>query len=459
MHKNPQIKTIDMNKHFAQILRQYNWRNKYILVALSGGVDSMVLAHLLLQAGVRIAVAHCNFGLRAAESDADEQFVTNWATQHRIPIFVQHFHMKASLQTEGGNVQEMARTLRYTWFYQLLENEKFDCIATAHHQQDNAETVLINLFKGTGIAGLHGILPEQNSLIRPLLSFAKSAIIAYANENGIAWREDSSNQQDKYLRNAIRQHILPAVEQVFPHYLTALYHNTQRLREVELLYQESVQRYTRKLVEQRGKEWYLPVLKLQKIPALATVLWEIIKPFGFHAAQLNDVKGLTEAASGRFVASNSHRIVKDRNFLIITPLTTADSTYIWVQHADTCVSTPQFSLHLQSVEGVVPVDALLELNKHEICVDTATLTFPLLLRPWKQGDYFYPIGMQHKKKKVSKLLIEQKIPLHQKDKIWVLESNQRIVWILGIRADERFKITQKTVNSCLISVKELHTQV
>lgn len=443
-----------MQQQFQKVLKAYSWQQKRILVAVSGGVDSMLLLHLLYQAGVSIAIAHCNFGLRHKESDGDEQLVKDWAVKNDVPIFVQHFNTSEILNTQGGNLQEVARKLRYNWFEHLRINEKFDLIATAHHKQDNAETLLINLFKGTGIAGLHGILPQQNYIIRPLLSFSKEDIIEFANAELITWRDDSSNKQDKYLRNALRHHLFPVLENIFPNYLEALAQNAQRFSEVETLYQQSITGYRKKLMEQRGKEWYFPVLKLKHIPALRTILWELLKPFRFSPVQIPDIANLVTAESGKFVASETHKIIKDRNFLIVTPIEPINSDYIWVQENDIHFTCAGFQLSIQRKSGVVAIDTLKQLPKNEIWVDLALLTFPLLLRPWKQGDYFYPIGMQKKKKKVSKILIEQKIPLHQKENVWILESQQKIVWIIGIRADERFKISPKTVNSIIFSVNE-----
>lgn len=396
-------------KRLQEVLQQRQWNQKKIVVAVSGGADSMALAALLHQLGVTIVVAHCNFGLRHEESDGDEAMVKDWAGTKGIPFYVQQFNTRKQLEEAGGNLQETARDLRYQWFEQLRKELGFDLVATAHHSQDSVETMLINFFKGTGIAGMHGILPQQQKIIRPLLSFTKEELQQYASAQGIPWREDSSNLKDDYTRNAIRHQLLPVIEKIFPGSSGNLAGNTRRFAETELLYNQAIEGYRKKLLLQRNKDWYIPVLRLRHIAPLATVLWELVRPFGFSPAQAREVLHLLDAETGRFVSARDYRIIRNRNFLIITPHLPRESTHILIAEGAGSVTTPDYSMTMQpAVFNVSDLDKLKTLGKEELCVDSKQLQFPLVLRPWKTGDYFYPFGMSRKKKKVSRFLIEQK---------------------------------------------------
>lgn len=436
-----------MKESIQQILISRGWNNKKIIAAVSGGIDSMVLADVLRQAGVEMIIAHCNFGLRGAESDGDEQLVKSWAERYRIPFYVQHFPTLQILKEKGGNLQETARNLRYNWFEELRIQQGFDLIATAHHAQDSVETLLINLLKGTGISGLHGILPQQQNIIRPLLDFYKDDIRKWATDNNLQWREDSSNKKDNYTRNAIRHQILPVMEQILPGSIENLRRNTERFREIELLYQESITRYRKKLLEKRNNDWYLPIRKLQNCQPLNTILWELLKPFHFSPGQLADIRQLMKGETGHYVSSASHRIIRNRDFLIITTTATEQSTHILIEEDTRKVASDNLLLDIVQAEfNPALMSMITKSGKNVVYIDRAKLKFPLLLRPWKTGDYFYPIGMGMKKKKVSRFLISEKLGLHEKDKIWVLESNKKIVWVVGLRMDERFKLLPATRN-------------
>lgn len=434
-----------MPVELQSILLRNNWNNKKIVVAVSGGADSMVLAALLQQAGADMVLAHCNFGLRGTESDGDEALVVTWAEAAGVPVYTERFATREILEG-GGNLQETARDLRYAWFESLRTTLGFDLVATGHHQQDVAETVLINLLKGTGIAGLHGILPQQGRIIRPLLAFTKTELLEFAAAHQVPWREDSSNKKDDYVRNQVRHHVLPLAENIVPGAVEHLYKSSLRLQEAELLYQESISRYRRKLIEQRAKEWYIPVLKIRHCRPLATILWELLKPFGFTAAQLPDLQRLLDAETGKYINSATHRIIRNRNFLIVTSLLREESGHVLLEAADREVATAHFRLDIreQVLDETLLRQIMSAADNQAAHLDYGKLEFPLILRPWKTGDYFYPLGMNHKKKKVSRFLIDQKVPLHEKEKIWVLESNKKIAWVIGKRIDERFKIGQGT---------------
>lgn len=437
---------------FTANLEQQEWRYAKVILAVSGGSDSMCMAQLFANAkhyftkspyglaGFDFVIAHCNFQLRGADSEQDAALVKEWATVNEVPYYQNTFDTAGIVAAEG-NVQLVARRLRYEWFEALRKELNFDYIATAHHQQDSVETLLMNFFKGTGIEGLHGILPEKGRIIRPLLTFNKTALAAYANQENISWREDVSNQKTDYLRNKVRLELLPAIESIFPNAVNAIYQNSLRFGEIEQLYKQSIQGYRKKLVEQRGKDLYIPLRKLVHCQPLATIVYELLKPFGLGPNQLHDALQLIDSDSGRYINFEQYRLLKDRNFFIITPIEAGYSENILIEDQSAHIEREQFTLKSKWVDEM-PKPA--QIAASEAYIDAKSLSFPLLLRPWRMGDYLYPIGMGMKKKKVKKLLIDLKIPQHEKEQVWVVESNKKIVWVCGIRSDERFKVGPAT---------------
>lgn len=411
-----------------------------LLLAVSGGLDSIVLTHLCVQAGIKVEMAHCNFQLRGAESERDETFVRQLADQYGIPVFVQRFDTEEYATAHKRSIQVAARELRYQWLEELRQERGLTFIATAHHMQDNVETVWMNLSKGTGIAGLHGILPIQGQIVRPLLFATREAIKAYADAENLQHVEDSSNTTDKYTRNFFRHQVLPRLEEILPEVVKSTGASIERFREAEMLYRQAVDVHIKKLIEQRGQEYFIPILKLQQARPLATIAYEILKPFQCSASQAAQVVDLLNSEPGKWVATATHRIVRDRKWLIITPLEAAASAHFIIEEDQHLVQLPdaQLKLDILPQEGFgVPTAA------HIGCLDLQQVQFPLLLRKWKKGDYFYPLGMA-KKKKLSRFFIDQKLSLPEKEKVWVLESQKRIIWVAGMRIDDRFKITAKT---------------
>jgi tRNA(Ile)-lysidine synthase len=441
---------------FLSYYQQQGWLGHKILVAISGGLDSMVLAALLKEAKVDFILAHCNFHLRGAESDGDEQLVQAWAVQNHIPLLVHHFDTKAMLEQSGGNLQALARNLRYQWFQEVKATHQCKWIATAHHQQDSVETLLINLCKGTGIAGLHGILPQQNDIIRPLLPFNKATLKEYALTQNLPWREDSSNLKDDYARNAMRHHVIPQLEAIFPQAVQQLYANTERWQEVEMLYEQRITQYKKRLLEQRGKDVYIPILKLKQVQPLRTILWELIKPFGFHAAQIEPIVDLLNSESGKYIASGTHRIIRNRNMLIITTVQAEKSQHILIEQDKRNTVYKNGSLKFEFKDfKTSDWEWIKKMQSNQVVLNADLLQFPLILRPAQLGDYFYPLGMGMKKKKVSKFLTHQKVPLHEKEQVWVLESARKIVWVIGHRIDERFKLKLNSTFYAHFSVNDV----
>lgn len=450
---------MDLLEKFQKQLIAYSWQNKKIIVALSGGVDSMTLAALLKMSNlVTLHLAHCNFGLRGAESDADEKMVRDWAQEMAIPLDVQYFDTPKILEEKGGNLQETARKLRYDWFEALRKQNGFDFIAVGHHRQDAIETLLINFFKGTGISGMHGILNQQGKVIRPLLPFQKEELKAFAHSRHIPWREDSSNTKGDYLRNQIRHRLWPEICQVFPGAEQALWHNITRFSEIEMLYNEAISQYRKNLMERRDKDWYFSILKLKKCAPLSTILYEILNPFGFTTGQIPDISHLLNAESGKWVEAPNYRLLRDRNFLILTPKESIESTFIMIENRGERqnIEWEGHFLELTPLKEIKSVEEA-KLKNLDSRVEIVALTdadFPLYLRLIRQGDYFYPLGMNRKKKKVGRFLRDLKVPLHEKEKIWVLESKKRIIWVLGYRIDERFKVRKNTEELVLLNLKK-----
>jgi tRNA(Ile)-lysidine synthase len=360
------------------------------------------------------------------------------------------------------SIQVAARELRYTWFDELLTKIKADFnskvsneqqatsnwLLTAHHGNDNIETLLMNFFKGTGINGLHGILPKQGNIFRPLLFAKKEEFAEFASVNKLSFVEDSSNASDKYTRNYFRNRLIPDLQKVFPQVEDNLLNNIGRFREIEILYQQSINLHKKKLLEQKEKEVHIPVLKLLKTTPLHTIVYEVIKDYGFTAHQTNEVVALLKSETGKYIQSATHRILKNRNWLIIAPNENKEAETIVIEAND---KQFEFQQGKVTIDLVTTTNQKLQTTNFIAQLNASGIKFPLLLRKWKPGDYFYPLGMQ-KKKKLSRFFIDQKLSLMQKEKIWVIEMDKKIVWVVGIRIDDRFKITGSTKNILQITL-------
>lgn len=433
-------------QHWKQQFIHLPVTQTHVILAVSGGVDSVVLAHLLNKAAISFSIAHCNFELRGEESERDEVFVRGLAATYGVDVQVNRFDTTAYAQQHKIAIQEAARMLRYQWFEQLQQQSphKPAVVATAHHANDNIETLLMNFFRGTGISGLHGIQPVQHQLIRPLLFATREEISAYALEQQLSWVEDSSNASDKYTRNYFRLQLIPALKKVFPGVEENLQQNITRFNEVELLYRQAVTAQLEKLVEPKGNEWHIPVYKLLKTAAMHTLLWEVMRPLAFSAAQVEEVKKLIHSGhNGSYVASATHRIIKNRNWLVMAPVQAQQAQHVIIDVEMTEVLFKEGVLQV-SIEEAVPA-AEIQQSANIALLDADEIHFPLILRPWKQGDYFYPLGMQ-KKKKLSRFLIDQKLSATEKEKVWVIETNHKMIWVAGRRIDDRFKIKPHTKN-------------
>lgn len=424
-----------------------NWRQKAfsqagetVLLAVSGGIDSMAMVHLFYDSQIPFAIGHCNFQLRAEEADKDEQLVNEWAKEHNVAFHSVRFDTKSKSEEWKKGTQETARILRYEWLDSIRIENKYSKLVTAHHANDNAETLLMNLFRGTGISGLHGIKEKNGPIIRPLLFAKRSDIEHYAIKNKIQYREDASNASDNYLRNAVRHHIIPAAEKWFDDPVAQVNETIHRVAEAEIVYKQAIKQELKQLTELRGRDIYIPVLKLKKKQALNAICYELFPQYGFTPAMLPFIIQIMDAESGKFVESDTHRVIKDRDFLIITPKASADTDLVLMEGVPCVIETEAGHFHFSLEKKSDKINP----DSNVAALDARHISFPLILRKWRTGDYFYPLGMGMKKKKLSKFFIDQKIPLHQKDNAWLLECDKRIAWVAGMRLDERFKVKSST---------------
>ncbi len=404
------------------------------LVAVSGGMDSMVLLHLMQQLQLNIAVVHCNFKLRGEESDGDEDFVMNYCKLHSIPFFCQRFDTQQFASDHKLSIQVAARQLRYNWFFEVLEVQKFHFVATAHHLDDQLETWMINFLRGTGLNGLTGIPLQNDTVLRPLLSFSRNQIEAHAQDHGVLWRDDSSNASDNYLRNKIRHHVIPTLKELNPNLLTTFEKTIANLDQAQSMVEDASSIVYRKVVKELDNQKIIDLKALMELPNYTAYLYQWLAPFGFSAWA--DIAEVVTAQSGKQIFSDKHRLLKDRETLILAIKLEPKQEEFWIPDHQTTLQFP-IPIAFSSVSELGFADS------KTIFVDSDSLKFPLKLRKWRAGDYFYPFGMEGKKK-VSKFFKDEKISLHDKEKMWLLCSEDQPIWIVGKRMDNRFKVTENT---------------
>lgn len=407
-------------------------QGKKLLLAVSGGLDSMVLVHLFQQLNYEIVVLHCNFQLRGLESFEDQQFIQEYSNTNAIPFVFTQFDTEAFAADFKVSIQVAARELRYSWFYEQLAIQKGDFILTAHHADDNLETFLINLSRGTGLEGLTGIPAQNEKVIRPLLSFSRQQIEEYASVNKLKWREDSSNASDKYLRNKIRHHLVPLLKELNPNFISSFEKTQSFLSEAQELVDDAAIMVYQQVAREEGEDIYFDLVRLLQLPNYSSYLYQWLKEFGFTA--WDDIYELVDGQSGKQVLAPYFRLIKDRDCLILSPLPSQENQQEF--KIESIESKVKFPLNLD----FSTVSKIGVASDSTIFVDQDKLVFPLTLRHWNEGDVFQPFGMEGKSKKVSKLFKDEKLSLIDKEKVWLLCSNNQVVWVVGIRQDERFKI-------------------
>lgn len=414
--------------------------NSKILAALSGGIDSVLMVHLLGAAGFNFGIAHCNFQLRGSESLRDQEFCNNLAGQLRAPFHVTAFDTSKFAALNKVSTQMAARQLRYQWFEELRAQHGYTCIALAHHQNDAIETILLNLTRGTGIAGMHGILPKNGALVRPLLFLNREEIDTIVAENKIRYVEDSSNASSKYARNKIRLEVIPVLRQLNPALEQTFENNLQHFRELELLLDQRIAELKEQLFAYHDEEIHLPLETLKALQPKQLLLFNLLREYGFSETTVADLIASLNAQPGKVFESAAFVLLLDRGKLILTKKSQAAQPAVLINENDRQAEYGSHKLTILHDDSPLIVKD----NRMAASVDAGLLVYPLMLRTWQQGDYFYPLGMKSRKK-LSDFFVGQKVPLHHKDHIPVLVNGSGdVIWIGGYRLDDRYKVTDKT---------------
>ncbi|MHB8261815.1 MAG: tRNA lysidine(34) synthetase TilS [Bacteroidia bacterium] len=426
-------------------------RHAKLLVAVSGGKDSMALCGLLKDIGFTYYVAHCNFNLRGKESDKDEKFIIEFCKKNNINYFYTKFNTGIYAKNKGVSIQMAARELRYNWFNSLIAEHNFDYLLTAHHANDNIETFFINLLRGSGTNGLKAIVPKQGKIIRPLLFATRAEIDNYVKKHKILFREDSSNKEDKYLRNYLRLHIIPALKELNPSFEQTLTNEIEILQQTNLILKKEVEKQKKRLIskDENGIFLKINIDKLNKTTASKLILFELIKDFGFNSSQASDIYNSLHAQSGKTFTSDTHIIIKDRSSLIIKKTEENIASEFLINKGDTEINHP-IKLKISIMKGNIKSIPNKDFTSNKAFIDTDKITFPLLVNRWKTGDKFMPLGMKGFKK-LSDFFTSEKASLFDKQNQWIIRSKNDIVWLVGKRIDDRFKVTTSTKNICIIS--------
>lgn len=423
--------------------------DKNLLVAVSGGIDSVVLTHLLHKLNFTISLAHCNFSLRGKESNEDEEFVKQLGEKLEIQTYTIKFETEAYAEEKGISTQMAARDLRYSWFQKIAKENNIDYIITGHQKDDVLETFFINLTRGTGLDGLTGIPEIQGNIVRPFMIFSRNEILVYAAKKKILWREDRTNSSIRYVRNKIRHKIIPVLKELNPNLLETFFNTLENLKGSQQIVKDRIQNIKEKITKTHKNEKHFSIDELKKLSNPKIYLFEILKEYGF--TEWNDVADLLECQSGKQVFSKTHRLLKDREVLILSEMLKQEEIERFEISENTHeISTP-IKLKLETI--TIPFDTknhqnkvLEELifdNKNTISIDFDNIEFPLILRKRQKGDFFFPIGL-HGKKKVSKFFKDEKLSLIDKENTWLLCSKNDLIWIVGMRLDDRFKVTKTT---------------
>jgi tRNA(Ile)-lysidine synthase len=430
-----------MKNHFSNFIRQkklFQPDSDRLLLAVSGGMDSVVLCHLAAQLGLSFSIAHCNFQLRGADADGDETFVKQLALTLNVPFHGIRFQTKKYAAIHQISTQMAARNLRYAWFEKVRQQFGYQYIVTAHHANDNLETVLLNVTKGTGIRGLHGILPKSNYLVRPLLFASRLAIAHYQTKHQLAYREDASNQENDYQRNFIRNIVVPELKTINPSLENTFAQNIERWQGTEQFFDWAIAFWKKNVLQQEKDLIYLDLEGIKNCPAPSMLLYEILSDYGFNADQTQRLGDGLEKVGLQFF-SPTHRLVVDRKKIILSELHTTQITdnEFFINDAN------DFLQHdiLKKAILLITANKLIDLNNNEFTYISANkLIFPLRLRHWRAGDWFCPLGMKGKRQKIQDFFSNQKLSRPEKEQVWLLENgNQDLIWVVGMRLDERYR--------------------
>jgi len=443
---------LEQFKHYVTGYRLFG-PGEPILLAISGGIDSMVMAELFHRAGYNFAIAHCNFALRGAESNQDEQFVASIAESYGVRLFVNHFKTREYAGFNKVSVQMAARTLRYEWFDELLQTEGYKVVATAHHLDAQNETVFINVLRGTGISGLHGILPYRSKIVHPLMFAFRREIEEFAGDEAIAYREDSSNRSSKYVRNKIRHDLVPLLGEINPEFRKTITGTIDRMRETEILLDNHIEQIREQVEVLNDGLVTFKIPELKKLQPTDVYLYELLKPYNFNRSVTNEIASALDELSGKQFFSPTHRVVKDRDLLLITEPGPAETLHIGdilINKGVTELKKP-VQLRFSSLQN----QACLQISKSgsTATLDASKLEWPLRLRKWQEGDAFVPYGMTNSKK-LSDFFIDNKFSIVEKENIWLLISGKEIVWLVGHRIGNQFRITPETTTILQIELMD-----
>lgn len=440
-----------MQKAFEKYLRQscHCSPDKTYLLAVSGGIDSVVMAYLFQKTGLEFAFAHCNFHLRGQESDGDQAFVEKMALDMKVACYVNDFDTLAYAEQKGISVQMAARELRYGWFTQLKEIYGYDYIVAGHNMNDIVETALLNFIRGSGIRGLSGIKPRQGSVVRPLLFLSRDEIREFAEANHLLWREDSSNAETKYIRNRIRHNIIPELESINRSFMRNAIDTIGRLYQTEQLFNLAVATVKKSVWIELHDRSLIDIDKLLEFPAVEMLLYELLHEFGCSPYHIKTIIASFDSIPGKRFLTRTHCITRDRSHLIVTKNTVLADEELLIDRETALVTHP---IHLILNTFHVSPGYIIPSESNMAALDYDRISFPVMLRHWKPGDIFRPLGMKGSKK-ISDFLINSKVSLPDKENIWVLESDKNIAWVVNHRIDDRFRITPQTNQIFLLEYK------
>ena len=434
------IKKVQQHIHQHRLFKQ----DDRLLLAVSGGLDSMLLLEILHQLGYNITVAHCNFKLRGVESDTDAIFVEEYCTKIKVPVYQHSFQTDKYAIDNKISIQMAARDLRYQWFDELCVAHGYTSIVTAHHANDHAETILLNLIRGTGLSGLKGIAERNGNIIRPLLPFTRKELDQYALSKNLKWREDSSNQSKDYQRNLIRLEVLPILKQINPSLEKTLIDFSKIMLESSILIEEFIEHKLHGLIYEEINSTVLKTETIADHAALNSLLHPFLSKFQFNADVIATITtAIRENRTGKIFFSKNFRVLIDRNQIIITSLqNVSEELDIIVEEGNTVISLPDGLLRMQLIDLDLPI-MLQNKDPKTAYLDAGMLNYPMLCRRWIKGDYFYPLGLEHRQK-LSDYFIDHKVPLTTKEISWVLMAGEDIAWVIGQRIDQRYRLTEKT---------------
>jgi tRNA(Ile)-lysidine synthase len=422
-----------------------------ILIAISGGLDSVVLATLMKNSKYDVTLAHCNFHLREEESNRDEEFVRNWAKENNIKLFVKEFDTYQYMKDNKLSLEMAARDLRYEWFNSLMQEHDFTYLATAHHLDDSIETFFINLLRGTGIAGLHGIQVKNDKIVRPLLFATREEITEYAKKNNISHVEDSTNAETKFTRNKIRHNLFPILKEINPNFEIALKKDIEYLKDTETIFRKEIEKAKQEIIETDNELIKLNISKLKALNPIKIYLYEIISEYGFNETNTIDILSCLDETSGKQFFSKTHRLIKDREYIFINKIKDNSTNEFFLINQEQGSLIYPLKMQIEILKDLKFVN--ISKDKNIAMLDADLVKFPLILRKWRQGDSFVPFGMR-KEKKLSDYFTANKYSLLDKENQWILCSEEKIIWLIGERIDDRFRISNATKNILKIELEK-----